>query len=135
MYSYRSPNSSVVLRRDAPRILDERVARTTGARSMLRNSGLALANGRKTEQKACQGRTCSIVVRGLGGEAVGELVIAAILEEAPHGPDVPAIASAKFQAVAATLPAEGVPAFEDRVPGVHRRGGEMCRRNRNNPAR
>src|ERR1019366_10356826 len=45
-----------------------------------------------------------------------------VLEKSPHGPDVPAIPPAEFQAVPAVLPAQRVAPFQNRVPRVHRGG-------------
>src|SRR5581483_7716533 len=60
----------------------------------------------------------------LRGEPVGELIIAAVLEEAPHRPDVAPVAAAELQVVRPALPAQRVAPLDDRVPGVHGRGRE-----------
>src|SRR6266568_3205894 len=83
---------------------------------------LALPSGREAEQKAGQRRARAIVERMLRGEAIGELVIAAILKEALHGPNEFLIRAAEFCTVAADLPVERIAAFDYRVPGVHGSG-------------
>src|SRR5439155_3890845 len=88
----------------------------------LRNAGLALVDCRKPEQVSGQRRSGSIVGSVIRGVAVGELIVAAILEESPHGPNEAAIARAELQAVASFLPAEGIARFPDCVPGFHRGG-------------
>ena len=55
-------------------------------------------------------RPGAVVGSDVGGEAVGELVIAAVLKEAPHRPDEPLIGSAGLDAVPDHLPAQGVAA-------------------------
>src|SRR5260221_3329542 len=58
------------------------------------------------------------------GVAVGVLVVATVLEKAPHGPDVAAKVSAKLYSMPSALPGECVSQSGGRVPGVHGCGGE-----------
>src|SRR5260221_13488750 len=58
------------------------------------------------------------------GVAVGVLVVATVLEKAPHGPDVAAKVSAKLYSMPSALPGECVSQFRGRVPGVHGCGRE-----------
>src|SRR5450759_4851319 len=85
-------------------------------------ASLALAYGRQPQLEACQGRPGPIVGCGLSGEAVGELVVSAVLEKPPHRPDVPAITPTELQAVPAVLPAQRVAPFQNCVPRTHRGG-------------
>ena len=86
-------------------------------------AGLCRHRG-QPQHETRQRRTGPIIGRRPGGEAAGELIVAAILKESPHGPDVPAVAGAEFHAVPSVLPAHRIAAFDDRVPRVHRRGQE-----------
>src|SRR5262249_16997942 len=88
----------------------------------LRNAGLALLHCRQTQQKTGESRTRVVVGRGLSRKAVRELVVASILKEAPHRPYIVPVTAAKLQAVTADLPAQLIPPFYYRVPGMHRRG-------------
>ena len=88
----------------------------------LRDAGLALLHRREAQEEAGERRACAVVRRRLRGEAVGELVVAAVLEEAPHGPDEASVAAAELEAVSAPLPTERVARFQYRVPRVHGRG-------------
>ena len=106
----------------APRVLRVAVG-VPLAKIHLRNAGLALARRGQAELEAGQRRAgAAVIERVLGGEAVGELIVAAILEEAPHGPDEPLIGAAEFGAVAADLPVQRIAALDDRVPRVHGSG-------------
>jgi hypothetical protein len=72
----------------------------------LRNTGLPLLYGRKTEQKTCQRRACAVVRCCLRSETIGELVETAVLKKAPHGPDEMTITGAELQAVSLRPPRE-----------------------------
>ena len=87
----------------------------------LRNTGLSLLYRRKTEQKTCQRRARAVVRCCLRSETIGELVEAAILKEAPHGPDEMPITGAELQAVPPNLPVQCVTRLENRVPRMHGR--------------
>src|ERR1035441_9441031 len=105
---------------DAPGVLHEGIGGPV-AQIHAGNASLRLPDRGQAQQVTRQSRTGSVISQCLCGEAVGELVVTAILEKSPHGPDIPAITSTGLQTVAAMLPAQGVAALEDRVPGVHRR--------------
>src|SRR5256714_2875968 len=102
-------------------VLDESVC-VPWTQLHLGNPGLALFYRRQAEQETRQCRTSAVVGGGLGGEAIRELIEAAILKEAPHRPDEIAIAAAQLQTVSSNLPTDCVARFEDRIPGMHRRG-------------
>jgi hypothetical protein len=70
-----------------------------------RDAGLALLHGGEAEEKTGKAGACAVIGGGLRGVAVGELVVAAILEKSPHRPNVAAIAAAEFETVATALPA------------------------------
>ena len=108
---------------DAPLVLRKAI-RIPLTQVHLRNAGLTLADHGHAEHEACECGAGAVIGKRLAGEAAGELVITAILEEAPHRPDKPLIRAAKLQAVASALPAQGVAAFDDSVPGVHGSGRE-----------
>src|SRR2546429_9763344 len=95
---------------------------TTLFRSHLRNAGLALLPGGQTEQEAGEGGSAAVVCAGSRRVAARELVVAAILEEAPHRPDIVAKTAAEVQTVTAALPTEGIAALDGGVPSAHRRG-------------
>ena len=84
-------------------ILHESV-RVPLAKLHLRDAGLALLHRRQPQQKAGKSRTGAVVGSGLRGEAVGELVVSAILEETPHRPNITAVTRAELQVVTAMLP-------------------------------
>ena len=65
----------------------------------------------------------AVIGGGLGGETIGELVIAAVLEEAPHGPIVIPIVAAHLQRVPPPLLVPDVTRLQDGVPIVNRRRG------------
>src|SRR6266404_7871409 len=96
----------------------------------LRDSRLALLHGRQTQQRARESRAAPVIEPELRRIPRGELVVAAILEEAPHRPRVPVEIAAKFYPVAATLPGVRVANFVHRVPGVHRSGCESISNSR-----
>src|ERR1017187_1803518 len=86
------------------------------------NAGLALSRCRQPQQEVGQRRSADAVIqRVLRGVAVGELVVAAILEEAPHGPDELLVSAAELGAVASNLPTERIAPLNLGVPGLHRR--------------
>src|ERR1019366_2952352 len=85
------------------------------------NACLRLPDRGQAQQVTRQSRASSVISQGLCGETVSELVVPAILEKSPHGPDISAVTSAGLQTVTPMLPAQSVAALEDRVPGVHRR--------------
>src|SRR5215472_2961543 len=103
-------------------VLDEAIGRP-GAELHLRDARLALFYNRKTQEKARKRGAGAVVCARLCGVAARELVVAAILKEAPHGPNIIAEAAAEFEAVTAALPAERIAALDSRVPSAHRRGG------------
>ena len=70
----------------------------------LGDSGLALLHGRQTQEHARQPRAASIIEPEFRCITVGVLVVAAILEETPHGPGVSVIIAAELQAMAPLLP-------------------------------
>src|SRR5712691_5413228 len=90
----------------------------------LRDSRLALLDGRQTQQRARESRPAAIIKPEFRRVSRSELVVAAILEEAPHRPRVPMEIAAKFYPVAASLPRVHVANFVHRVPGVHWSGCE-----------
>src|SRR5580704_10058393 len=50
------------------------------------------------------------------------MVVAAVLKESPHRPDIPLIKAAELQAVSSDQPAYGVASFDQGVPRMHRCG-------------
>src|SRR5581483_10053369 len=74
----------------------------------LRDARLALLDGWQAEQEGGQCRPGAVVGGRLRGEPGGELIIAAVLEEAPHRPDVAPVAAAELQVVRPALPAQRV---------------------------
>src|SRR2546429_9322409 len=89
---------------------------TTLFRSHLRNAGLALLHGGQTEQENGGGGSAAVVCAGSRRVAARELVVAAILEEAPHRPEIVAENAAEGQTVTAPPPTEGNPAPRGGVP-------------------
>ena len=85
----------------------------------LGDAGLTLADGGRAEEEAGEGGAGAVAGSRTGGEAAGVLVVAAILEEAPHGPDKALVSSADFKVMTSAPKAEGVTAFDNGVPGVH----------------
>src|SRR5947209_5177062 len=83
------------------------------------NTRLPLFHRGQTEQEAGESGASSIVGAVIGGETVGELVVAAVLEKSPHRPDIATIGSAEFEAVSSLLPTECVAALGNRVPCLH----------------
>src|SRR5205823_10276533 len=88
------------------------------AKLHLRNARLPLLDCGKTHQKTGKRGARAVVCAGSRGVAASELVVAAILEEAPHGPDIVAETSAKLEAVATALPVERIAALDRSVPGA-----------------
>src|SRR5437660_230403 len=103
-------------------VLEEALGRPR-AKLHLRNAGLALLHGGQTEQETGEGGSAAVVCAGSRRVAARELVVAAILEEAPHRPDIVAKTAAEVQTVTAALPTEGIAALDGGVPSAHRRGG------------
>ena len=103
-------------------VLEEAIGRPR-AKLHLRNAGLALLHGGQTEQETGEGGSAAVVCAGSRRVAARELVVAAILEEAPHRPDIVAKTAAEVQTVTAALPTEGIAALDGGVPSAHRRGG------------
>src|SRR6185437_8857543 len=66
-----------------------------------------------------------VVQRVLGGEAVGELIEAAVLEEAPHRPDELLVRATELETVTAELPVERIATLNYGVPGMHGSGAEV----------
>src|SRR5262249_41346052 len=92
---------------DTPVVLHERLI--TGLSHVHRRQpGLALHERRQTQQEAGQRLTCAIVRRGLRSEAVGELVVAAILKEPEHVPLEVAEVTTDLQGVLALDPRDPV---------------------------
>src|SRR6184192_2471606 len=114
------PSFVPVLRSEA--VLEEAIGRPR-AKLHLRNAGLALLHGGQTEQETGEGGSAAVVCAGSRRVAARELVVAAILEEAPHRPDIVAKTAAEVQTVTAALPTEGIAALDGGVPSAHRRGG------------
>src|SRR2546423_1187529 len=76
-------------------ILREGIARPV-AQLHLRDACLALFYRGESQKEAGQRGTGAVVRGGLRREAVGELVVAAGLEETPHRADEEAVAGARF---------------------------------------
>lgn len=108
---------------ELPSVLEEGIG-TPIFEVHLRNTGLALFDGGQAEKKAGESGASAIIEAKVCGVAVGELVVTAVLEEAPHGPPVAVEIAAEFEAVATLLPSEGVAELEHGVPGVHGGGGK-----------
>src|ERR1035441_7202892 len=75
------------------------------------NARLRLPDRGQAQKETRQSRTGSVISQSLGGEAVGELIVTAILEKSPHRPDISAVACTGLQTVAAMLPTQGVAAL------------------------
>ena len=89
----------------------------------LRDSSLHLLHRGQSKQETGKTGTRPVVRRSLCCKSIRKLIVAAILEKSPHRPYVPPVASAEFQPMTPPLPAQDITAFNDRVPGFHRRGG------------
>src|SRR5882757_9654195 len=94
---------------------------TPGTQIHLRYASLALFHGGEAEQHAGQSGAAAIIKSKFRGVPGGVLVVAAILEESPHWPEVTVKFPAELHAVATTLPSVGIPHFKRSVPGMHRR--------------
>ncbi len=108
------------LRRHLPTVFGKR-RRAPRAQIHLRYAGLALLHRRQAKQQAGQTGAAAIVEAKFGCVASCVLVVAAILEESPHRPDIPVKFTAEFHGMAAALPCIDVPRFDRCVPGMHRR--------------
>src|SRR6185295_371117 len=82
----------------------------------LRDARLALLHRGEAQQKTRERRAGTVIGCRLCGETVGELIEAAILKEAPHGPDEIAKTATNLQTMSSDLPTHSVAGFEDRVP-------------------
>ena len=89
----------------------------------MRDSGLPLLHRREAQKQAGQPRAAAVIESKLSGVAVRELVVAAILKEAPHGPRVPVEIAAELDSMASELPRIDITDFVHCVPCVH-----WCRR-------
>lgn len=85
------------------------------AKVHLRNAGLTLLDGWETQQQAGKAGAAAIVEAELRGVAIGELVVAAVLEESPHGPDVATAVAAEADRMTTVLPGECVAEFDGGV--------------------
>lgn len=90
----------------------------------LRYASLSLFDCGQPKQEAGHRRTSPIVGCGSSGEAIGELVVSAILEETPHRPDEVSVAAAQLEAMATDLPIQQLAQFNYGVPGAHGSGDE-----------
>ena len=104
--------------RHLPTIFGER-GRSPGAQIHLRYTSLALFHGGQAKQHTGQSGAAAVIETKFGGVPGGVLVVSAVLEESPHGPDVTVEFGAEFRAVASALPRIGIPKFDRRVPGMH----------------
>src|SRR6202158_2911 len=95
-------------RRRLPAIFGERPS-SPRAQIHRRHASLALLHGGQAEQHAGQSGTSAIIEAELRGVTGGVLVVAAILEETPHRPDILVELAAEFHAVASTLTRRGIP--------------------------
>ena len=93
-----------------------------------------LTAGRLSKQAGESG-AAAVIEAELRGVAVGELVVAAVLEEAPHRPDVPAVVAAELHAMVAALPGEACRALRTSCPRHASEWRRRCRRCRCSPAR
>ena len=91
----------------------------------MRYAGLALLHGGQAKQHAGQsGAAAAVIETKFSCVTRGVLVVAAILEESPHRPDITVELAAEFHAVAAALPRIGIPDLDRGVPGMHGRCGK-----------
>ena len=110
-----------------PAIFRERV-RSPVAQIHLWNSRLALLDCGQAEQHAGKPGTGAVIESGLRGVAGRVLVVAAILEEAPHGPDVAVKIAAEFDSVASVLPSRRCPGVRPSCPRHAWAWRQRCRR-------
>src|SRR4030095_12699455 len=87
----------------------------------LRNASLYLFHGWQAQQKTRKPGSRSIIRCGLRSKSICELIVAAVLKESPHRPNVSPEAGSKFQSMTALLPAQHIARFNDGVPRLHRR--------------
>src|SRR6202158_482802 len=95
--------------------------RSPGAQIHLRYASLALFHGGQTKQHAGQSGAAAVIETKFGGVPCGVLVVATILEESPHRPDITVEFAPELHAVATALPRIGIPDLDRGVPGMHGR--------------